>query len=126
VGDAQVPGMGSMEADTVDCEIAADGEGCVRSGRRRQCVSRSRQGLVGHIRSVDALLKTNQQQIKQLVTASGSTLTDTVGIAAITAGRLIGRTGTASRFPTAAAFVNYAGTAPIEVASAERSTHPRR
>ncbi|ODT12216.1 MAG: IS110 family transposase [Microbacterium sp. SCN 70-18] len=80
-------------------------------------------GLVGQIRAVDALLKANQQQIKELVSASGSTLTDTVGIAAITAGRLIGRTGMASRFPTAAAFANYAGTAPIEVASAERSRH---
>ncbi|MGH3096452.1 MAG: IS110 family transposase [Streptosporangiales bacterium] len=80
-------------------------------------------GLVTQIRTVDALLKSNAQQIRDHVTASGSTLTNTVGIAAITAGRLIGRTGRIGRFPTPAAFANYAGTAPIEVASADKARH---
>ncbi len=53
-------------------------------------------GLVTQIRSVDALLKSNAQQISERVAASGSTLTSTVGIGAITAGRLIGRTGRGS------------------------------
>ena len=39
------------------------------------------------------------------------------------AGRLISRTGRASRFPTASAFANYAGAAPVEIASAEKSRH---
>ena len=39
------------------------------------------------------------------------------------AGRLISRTGRASRFPTAAAFANYAGAAPVEIASADKSRH---
>ena len=39
------------------------------------------------------------------------------------AGRLISRTGRASRFPSSAAFANYAGAAPIEIASAEKSRH---
>jgi transposase len=80
-------------------------------------------GLVAQIRSIDALLKTNAKQISELVAASGSTLTDTVGIGAITAGRLIGRTGRADRFPSSASFANYAGAAPIEVASAEKTRH---
>jgi transposase len=80
-------------------------------------------GLVTQIRSVDALLKSNAQQISELVAASGSTLTDIVGIGAITAGRLIGRTGRAGRFPTVASFANYAGAAPIEVASADKARH---
>jgi len=46
-------------------------------------------GLVTQIRSVDALLKSNAKQISELVAASGSTLTDTVGVGAITAGRLV-------------------------------------
>jgi hypothetical protein len=37
-------------------------------------------------------------------------------------GRLISRTGR-SRFPTASAFANYAGAAPVEIASAEKSRH---
>jgi transposase len=79
--------------------------------------------LVSQIRSVDSLLKANAKQISELVAASGSTLTGIVGIGAITAGRLIGRTGRAARFPTAAAFANYAGVAPVEVASADKARH---
>jgi transposase len=55
--------------------------------------------LVSQIRSVDSLLKANAKQISELVAASGSTLTGIVGIGAITAGRLIGRTGRAARSP---------------------------
>jgi transposase len=80
-------------------------------------------GLVGQIRSVDSLLKFNARQISELVAASGSTLTGTVGIGAITAGRLIGRTGKAGRFPSSAAFATYAGAAPVEIASADTARH---
>jgi len=50
-------------------------------------------------------------------------LPSTVGIGAITAGRLIGRTGRAGRFPSSASFANYAGAAPIEIASADKARH---
>jgi transposase len=79
--------------------------------------------LISQIRSVDSLLKSNARQISELVAASGSTLTSTVGIGAITAGRLIGRTGRAARFPSSASFANYAGAAPVEVASADKARH---
>jgi len=36
---------------------------------------------------------------------------------------LFGRTGRADRFPSSASFANYAGAAPIEVASAHRARH---
>ncbi len=42
---------------------------------------------------------------------------------AITAGRLIGRTGRAGRFPSSASFANYAGAAPVEIASAAKARH---
>ena len=45
------------------------------------------------------------------------------GIGPVVAGRLLGRTRRASRFPTASAFASYAGVAPVEVASADRSRH---
>ena len=80
-------------------------------------------GLVTQIRAVDTLLKSNAQQISELVAASGSTLTGTVGIGAITAGRLIGRTGRAGRFPSPASFASYAGAAPVEIASADKARH---
>jgi transposase len=45
------------------------------------------------------------------------------GQATVIAGRLLGRTGRASRFPTAAHFASSTGAAPIEVASGERIRH---
>jgi transposase len=79
--------------------------------------------LVAEIRLLDARLKSNAVVMADLVTASGSTLTAIVGIGAVTAGRLIGRTGRPSRFPTAAAYACYTGAAPVEVASAEKFRH---
>jgi transposase len=79
--------------------------------------------LVIEIRSLDSRLKSNAMSMAELVKASGSTLTQTVGIGAVTAARLIGRTGRPSRFPTASAYAMYTGVAPLEVASANRSRH---
>ena len=81
------------------------------------------QDLIREIRALDARLKSNEKSIAELVTASGSTLTQTDGIGVVTAGRLIGRTGRISRFPSSAALTSYAGVAPIEVASGERTRH---
>ena len=79
--------------------------------------------LVAEVRSLDTQLRANARAIAQLVDATGSTLTDTVGVGPIMAGRLISRSGRASRFPSSAAFANYAGAAPVEIASAEKSRH---
>jgi transposase len=46
-----------------------------------------------------------------------------LGVGPVIAGRLLGRTGRASRFPTAAHFGSYTGAAPVEVASGERPRH---
>lgn len=75
------------------------------------------------IRSLDAQLKLNTRALAELVAAAGSTLTQTGGVGPIMAGRLISRTGRASRFPTSSAFANYAGAAPVEIASADKSRH---
>jgi hypothetical protein len=61
---------------------------------------------VTEIRTLDTQLKANAQAIAQLVAATGSTLTEVVGVGPIMAGRLISRTGRASRFVTASAFAN--------------------
>jgi transposase len=79
--------------------------------------------LVAEIRSLDTKLKDNAKAMADLVTESGSTLTSTPGVGPVTAARIIGRTGTSGRFPSAAAFANYAGVAPIEIASADRTRH---
>jgi transposase len=79
--------------------------------------------LVAEIRSLDTRMKSSAKAIAELVGTSGSTLTATVGIGPIIAGRLIGRTGIPSRFPTSAAYANYVGAAPVEVASADKARH---
>ena len=79
--------------------------------------------LVVEIRSLDSRLKASTKVIAELVEKSGSTLTDTVGIGPIIAGRLIARTGRPSRFPGSAAYANYVGAAPVEVASADKTRH---
>lgn len=79
--------------------------------------------LISEIRECDTKLRANAKQMADLVGQSGSTLTTIPGIAAVTAARILAHTRGASRFATAAAFANYAGTAPIEIASADRQRH---
>ena len=80
--------------------------------------------LISEIRSLDTRLKASAKTIACLVEKSGSTLTQTVGIGPIIAGRLIGRTGRPSRFFSSAAYANYTGaSAPVEVASADKARH---
>ncbi|WP_406162915.1 IS110 family transposase [Streptomyces sp. NBC_01005] len=79
--------------------------------------------LVAEIRKPDKQLTDNAARMQSLVEASSSTLMDTPGIGPVMAARLIGRTGRAHRFSTSAAFANYAGAAPVEIASADKARH---
>ena len=79
--------------------------------------------LVTEIRAADQRLKTLTAEIAAAVAATGSRLTEVDGVGPVVAGRLLGRTRRASRFPTASAFASYAGVAPVEVASADRARH---
>ena len=79
--------------------------------------------LVAEIRQLDARLATLTAQMSKTLTEHGSRVPDVDGIGPIVATRLLGRTGRASRFPSSSAFASYAGTAPVEVASADRARH---
>ncbi|MEV0695480.1 IS110 family transposase [Streptomyces sp. NPDC050388] len=79
--------------------------------------------LVAEIRKLDKQLTDNAARMQSLVEASSSTLMDTPGVGPVMAARLIGRTRRAHRFPTSAAFANYAGAAPVEIASADKARH---
>jgi transposase len=79
--------------------------------------------LVAEVREADHRLKAITNQIGKTVAEHGSRLTTVDGVGPVIAARLLGRTRGASRFATASAFANYAGVAPIEVASAERARH---
>ena len=57
------------------------------------------------------------------VKTTGSTLTTVDGIGPVLAARILSRTRRPSRFASGSQFAAYTGTAPIEVASAERARH---
>jgi transposase len=79
--------------------------------------------LVAEIRGLDRRLAVIGKRLHDTVTALGSRLPQTVGVGPVIAGRLLGRTERASRFPTAAQFASYTGAAPLEVASGEHARH---
>ncbi|MEZ5157517.1 MAG: IS110 family transposase [Candidatus Nanopelagicales bacterium] len=55
--------------------------------------------------------------------ACGTTLPTIQGVGTVTACRILARTGNPMRFPNEAAYANYTGTAPVEVASADKQRH---
>jgi transposase len=99
----------------------------LRSVRPASACERTRKelasDLVRELRSADAALADIEKRMSAALDDHGSYLSEVDGIGAVTAVRLIGRTGPASRFPTAHAFAAYVAAAPIEVASGERTRH---
>ena len=99
----------------------------LRSVRPASVCERARkelaQDLVRDLRAVDASLADIEKRMSDALDDHGTRLREVDGVGAVTAVRLIGRTGPASRFPTAHAFATYVGAAPIEVASGERTRH---
>lgn len=81
------------------------------------------QDLVRDLRAVDASLAAIERRMSDALDEHGSRLRTVDGVGAITAARLIGRTGHASRFHSAHAFAVYAGVAPIEIASGDKQRH---
>jgi transposase len=79
--------------------------------------------LIVDVRAVDARMSANTKRTAEVVKTTGSTQTTVDGIGPVLAGRILGRTRRASRFASGSQFAAYTGTAPIEVASAERARH---
>lgn len=79
--------------------------------------------LVDDIARLDTILKASKKRVDQAVSASGTTLTDIVGIGPINAATILGYSGDIERFATKAQFASYNGTAPIEASSGGRIRH---
>lgn len=92
--------------------------GLAEAARKQLC-----RDLVGEIRDADKALKDLTARIEAVLSEHGTRLPDTDGVGPVIAAKLLGRTRSATRFPTASAFANYAGVAPVEVASADRARH---
>ena len=79
--------------------------------------------LVDDIARLDALLKASKKRVEQAVVASGTTLTDIVGVGPICAAIIIGYTGDIGRFPTKGHFAAHKATAPVDASSGPRPKH---
>ena len=79
--------------------------------------------LIAEIRHLDRRIAAATGDITAAVAASNSTLTELCGIGDLTAGKILARVGDITRFPSAAAFASYTGTAPIEVSSGDVVRH---
>ncbi len=79
--------------------------------------------LVDDIGRLDAALKASKKRVAVAVSASGTTLTEIVGIGPICAAIIIGFTGDVTRFDTKGHFATYNATAPIEASSGNSNKH---
>lgn len=79
--------------------------------------------IVGDLRRIRFQIEDITTRIKTELSASGTKLLKIPGVGIVTAARILARTGDPTRFSNEAAFANYSGTAPIEVASADKQRH---
>ncbi len=79
--------------------------------------------VVDDIARLDHTLKDSRQRIATAVTASGTSLTDIVGVGPIGAATIIGYTKDVTRFPTRGHYASYNATAPIEASSGGHTRH---
>jgi transposase len=93
-----------------------------RTGPDRVRVEPARD-LIADVRRFDEQLAANAKTMTVLLDEHGTRLREVDGIGPVLAARLLGRTGSPSRFASAAAYANYTGTAPVQIASADSSRH---
>lgn len=79
--------------------------------------------LVAEMRRLDRRITDATQTLSDAVAASGSSLTELLGVGDVVAAKILARTGPITRFPSAAAFASFCGVAPIEVSSGDVVRH---
>jgi hypothetical protein len=79
--------------------------------------------VVDDIARLDQTLRASKKRVAVAVTASGTSVTDIVGVGPIGAATIIGYTKDITRFPTKGHYATYNATAPIEVSSAGNTRH---
>ena len=90
------------------------------AARYRVLVARE---VVDDIARLDTTLKASKKRIAVAVQASGTSLTDIVGVGPIGAATIIGYTNDITRFPTKGHYATYNATAPIEASSGGNKRH---
>jgi transposase len=94
-------------------------QGCASDRLRRRLASE----ILRDVRTLDRKIADLDGRIEAEVEASGTALTQILGVGPILAAKIIGTVGSVSRFPTKAHFASYAGTAPVEASSGEVVRH---
>lgn len=84
---------------------------------------RQAQELLGELERLDAVLREDLRRIQEMVRADGTRLTELPGVGPVVAARLLGHCGRIERFPSAAHFASYSGTAPLAASSGELVRH---
>jgi transposase len=79
--------------------------------------------LIDDVVSLDRKIKTVTKQIREAVDATGTHLTDIVGIGPVLAAVILGEVGDVHRFPSRHHFASFTGTAPLEASSGEIIRH---
>jgi len=79
--------------------------------------------LVGDLERIYQRKKAADKELRELLKATGSTLTQLNGIGPSGAARLLVEVGDISRFPTKAHFASWNGTAPIDASSGQQGRH---
>ena len=88
--------------------------------RQRKQIARD---VVRDLKRHEASIKELERELRRVVSASGTTLTQIQGIGFLTAAKILALTGDIRRFPNQEHYASYAGTAPIDVSSGEQETH---
>ncbi len=114
----------SGAAPGLSAESAAE---ALRRVRPRETLGRTLRALavdlVAELRRLDRRIAEATQTLSDTVAASGSTLTELLGIGDVVAAKILARTGPVARFRSPAAFASFCGVAPIEVSSGEVVRH---
>ena len=79
--------------------------------------------VVDDIAHLDEKLRASKKRIAVAVSASGTSLTDIVGVGPIGVATIIGHTKDVTRFPTRGHYASYNATAPIEASSGGNTRH---
>ncbi len=95
--------------------------------RPRDIAGRTRRQLaadyIDDVAALDRRIRDIDKRLAEAVAATGTTLTDIVGIGPITAAVILGEVGDIRRFASRHHFATYTGTAPTEISSGDITRH---
>ena len=120
LGELEAGGIGERISASNACELLDRITVTDEATRYRTLIAGE---VVEDITRIDDALKASKKRIADAVAASGTSLTNIVGVGPIGAATIIGYTKNITRFPTKGHYATYNATAPIEVSSAGNTRH---